>query len=471
MPLRIATSQTTLATTYALGATDNLYVPVGISSLSSEGRSVTASAGGHTVFVSGSLFGLNGGIQLGTDLTDSGNRVVVNASGNVESMNTAINLSGRNATVINHGNITGGTSAVGMSGALNSTDMMLLKNYGTITGNDGIFIGSGTMTINNYGSITSTGSAANTAIYTDAGNDVVRNRGSIDGTVRLFDGNDLLINRGTITGKVFMEVGNDVLDNRRGGIIDGDIDMGAGDDTFKPGTDSETASGGAGIDTLDFSGSGTVQLALDRSLAATGAASDDLYGTFENIIGSKIGANVLIGDSADNALTGGDLNDTLSGLGGADRLISGLGNDTLLGGADKDLLNGGDGADRLTGGSGEDTLTGGGGADLFLFGPGDFSGITRNTSDYIADFNRASGDKINLAAVDAKASTATNDAFTFIGTAAFHNVAGELRITFVETGFGFFDTLILGDTNGDGTADFGITLASQITLLATDFVL
>ncbi|OYU34584.1 calcium-binding protein [Novosphingobium sp. PASSN1] len=468
MPLRIATNQTTTGITYNLGTLDNLYVPVRVSSVSTGDNSVLGSGGGHKVVVSGNLFGAHIGIELGSAQTDSGNSVLVNAGGSVDGFDNGINLSAKNGRITNHGSISSVGSAIVVGGELNTTDKIVIANFGTIAGYNGIFFASGTGVINNFGVISS--DPNNTAIFTDAGDDIVRNHGNIAGTVRLFSGNDKLINRGTIVGDVKLEANNDVLDNR-GGLIDGQIDMGSGDDRFRPGSNADFADGGAGIDTLDFSDAGSIKVALDGSFAFTGVAIGDSYAQFENILGSRTETNTLVGDENDNALIGGGDKDTLSGLGGADRLISGFGNDILLGGSEDDLLNGGDGADRLTGGSGEDTLTGGGGADLFLFGPGDFSGITRNTSDYIADFSRASGDKINLAAVDAKAGTATNDAFTFIGTAAFQNVAGELRISFVETSPGFFDTLILGDTNGDGTADFGITLASQITLLATDFVL
>ena len=52
------------------------------------------------------------------------------------------------------------------------------------------------------------------------------------------------------------------------------------------------------------------------------------------------------------------------------------------------------------------------------------------------------------------------------GTCAFTNVAGELR--YVQSNG---VTLIQGDTNGDGVADFAIVLTGTISLVAGDFTL
>ncbi|HMJ93545.1 MAG TPA: RTX toxin, partial [Allosphingosinicella sp.] len=78
------------------------------------------------------------------------------------------------------------------------------------------------------------------------------------------------------------------------------------------------------------------------------------------------------------------------------------------------------------------------------------------------------GDKINLSVIDAIAGTANNDAFTFIGSNAFHNVAGELRAT--QSG-GVWT--IQADVNGDGIADLtiGLTTDGGYLIGAGDFVL
>ncbi len=475
MPLIVATTQTTSNSTYILAVSADLYVPLGVTSISTGGNGALGTGGNHRVVVSGSLFGAAVAISLGTETSDPGNSVLVNASGAVEGFATGIAMRSSNGRIINYGTISGIGRGIDAFSPFNATDKISVINYGNIIGSTAIASDAGTTIISNFGSIVTT---RMDAIFTDEGNDILRNRGSIDGNVNLWRGNDLLINRGTITGDVDMYQNDDTLDNR-GGIIEGTIMMGAGADTFRPGASEETANGDADIDTLDFTSASSIKIALDGSFAATGVAAGDLYMGFENVTGSRTGANVLTGDFSGNALTGGDANDTLSGQAGNDVLSGGLGNDFLFGGSDSDELRGGDGNDRLTGGSGKDVLLGGNGANIFIFGPGDFSGITSATADFIADFSQLNRDRIDLKLVDANDNLAKNQAFKFIGTAAFSGTAGELRYFSYSVGIGgSSERLVLGDTNGDGTADFAIRLSavldfpsSNLTLFAADFIL
>src|SRR5262249_17853031 len=109
--------------------------------------------------------------------------------------------------------------------------------------------------------------------------------------------------------------------------------------------------------------------------------------------------------------------------------LSGTGNtlaNTITGNTGSNVLNGGGGDDFLIGGGGLDYLTGSTGADRFVFNQGDIPGVTFNSTDQITDFSQASGDKIDVSGIDA-ITGGTDDAFTFIGNAAFSGVAGELR--------------------------------------------
>ncbi|MFD2450838.1 type I secretion C-terminal target domain-containing protein [Ideonella paludis] len=132
----------------------------------------------------------------------------------------------------------------------------------------------------------------------------------------------------------------------------------------------------------------------------------------------------------------------------------------------KDTLLGGAGADVLHGGAGVDSLTGGLGADTFLFDLFSDLGNTRTTTDTIADFSQAQGDRIDLSALDANSLLAGDQAFNYLGAGAFTRHAGELRSVATATG-----TTIYGDLNGDGVADFLIKVNGNISLVATDFVL
>ncbi len=150
-------------------------------------------------------------------------------------------------------------------------------------------------------------------------------------------------------------------------------------------------------------------------------------------------------------------NDFLAGNDGANKLDGGDGKDTLSGGL---------GADNIIGGLGIDLLSGGGGADTFRFAAGDLDlSISYATAERITDFNHAESDRINLSAIDAVAGGADN-AFAFIGSAAFSGVAGQLRAQVING-----STFVSGDTNGDSVADFYLKLDGAPVLVAGDFVL
>jgi Ca2+-binding RTX toxin-like protein len=100
-------------------------------------------------------------------------------------------------------------------------------------------------------------------------------------------------------------------------------------------------SGGAGIDTVDYSSSRagvTVSLAAGTGIGGD-AEGDTLY-AMENLVGSNNirAGDTLTGDGANNVLDGRAGSDTLVGGGGNDTLIGGVGNDTMSGGADADTF-------------------------------------------------------------------------------------------------------------------------------------
>jgi Ca2+-binding RTX toxin-like protein len=187
--------------------------------------------------------------------------------------------------------------------------------------------------------------------------------------------------------------------------------------------------------------------AIDTSHAWTASPWD-------NLISGKAGDDVLSGSTAHDVIVGGKGNDTLTG---------GDGNDRLIGGDGDDVLNGGKGADMLIGGMGKDQLTGGPDADRFVFGSPAFA--VGQPSDTITDFSAAQGDKIDLGPVDAIEGGA-NSAFKFIGAAAFSGAAGQLRYEAGANG-----VTVQGDTDGDGVADFSLSVLGVSKLAASDFIL
>ena len=129
------------------------------------------------------------------------------------------------------------------------------------------------------------------------------------------------------------------------------------------------------------------------------------------------------------------------------------------------MLAGNDGNDTLEGGAGADTLTGGAGADRFILSAIAHSPAGVATHDLITDFSHAAGDRIQLTLIDANTAVAGAQAFAVIGAAAV-SAAGQIRVT--QSGG---QTIVAGDVNGDGVADFDMALTGAIALTAADFVL
>lgn len=257
---------------------------------------------------------------------------------------------------------------------------------------------------------------------------------------------------------------------------------GAGNDLIIGNAVANVLNGGAGIDTASYRDA-TAGVAASL-LTMSGSAGDAAGDTFVNIerlegsgfadtltggngddwMGGLAGADSLFGNAGADSLYGGAGNDTLDGGNGndlldggadADLLRGGNNDDALLGGAGNDTLDGGSGSDRLNGGIGDDVLTGGVGNDVFVIA--DLGG-----NDRVTDF-RSGQDKIDLSGLDAVSSTTGKDAFSWIGSGAFTNVAGQLRS--YSSGAAFF---VAGDVDGNGVADF--VIQTNVSVIQSDII-
>jgi Ca2+-binding RTX toxin-like protein len=299
--------------------------------------------------------------------------------------------------------------------------------------------------------------------------------------------------------------GNDSLS---GGAGDDHLNGDAGNDILIGGVGADHLDGGEGVDTASYAASTvTVTVNLATGTGSGGDAQGDTLVSIENVTGGQ-GNDTLLGNSAINTLIGGNGDDVLRGAAGADHLdggagfdtavysestvgvtidlftgtgsggtaqgdtlaniegvIGGTGNDVLIGSSRGDTLSGNYGNDVIRGDGGHDTLTGGGGADRFVYDNLGDSPANAN-ADRITDFSHAQGDTIDLHLIDANSTVAGDQAFHFIGSAAFTHHAGELHFTYSGT-----DTVVTADVNGDGAADLSISLTGHLTLVASDFIL
>jgi Ca2+-binding RTX toxin-like protein len=269
--------------------------------------------------------------------------------------------------------------------------------------------------------------------------------------------NSLLSFTPSVSGTYFLDIGE------FGGGHSGDYNLSArggsspntqltdGNDIYT-GAAGETILGGKGADAITIGGGEN----------AFGEQGNDL------LIGTATG-NHISGGLGDDTIDGGGDGDVLFGDAGNDVIFGGDGTDFIRGGPGNDILNGQNELDSLSGGTGKDFLTGGANADIFNFNT--LTDSTRGASrDVITDFSTI--DFIDLSHIDAKKGVTGNNAFHFIEKHGFHHRAGELHyVTKNPAGIANDKTIVEGDVNGDGKADFQIELTGLHTLAAGDFIL
>ena len=191
------------------------------------------------------------------------------------------------------------------------------------------------------------------------------------------------------------------------------------------------------------------------------------------VIGSRF-ADTIIGDDGANRLFGRGGGDRIDGGGGKDILRGGGGADLLIDtGGGRDHIDGGRGRDTIVGGGGRDVMAGGKGRDVFAFKTVDDMGLTGGSRDRIKDFHHGI-DMIDLSAIDANGAAAGDAAFSLLHgrQASFTGAGAELRWYQADhRGDRHDKTIVAGDVNGDGKADFKIELTGLIHLSAADFLL
>jgi serralysin len=257
--------------------------------------------------------------------------------------------------------------------------------------------------------------------------------------------------------------GDDFLFGKGGSDV---LDGGYGRDFIEGGAGSDILNGGAGVDvaTYYYSPAG-VTVSLISNTASGGDASGDTFIGIEDVHGTSYDDH-LIGDDSPNDLSGISGNDLLEGHGGRDLLFGGAGIDTLFGMNGDDVLYGESGQDALVGGMGTDSHYGGSEGDLFVWASTDETSVALAAADVIWDFSFANGDRIDLSLIDADLYTAGDQAFRFIGTAAFSDTPGEINY-YHSNG----DTIIQMQTGTSADVEGVIVVQGTVTPEASWFVL
>jgi Ca2+-binding RTX toxin-like protein len=321
-------------------------------------------------------------------------------------------------------------------------------------GNDQVFGGRGNDTLDGgAGEDAMAGGLGNDIYIVGAAGDVTtENAGEGTDTVRSHINWTLGANieRLELLGSATNGTGNTLNNTLVGNSLNNVLNGGAGDDYMR---------GGAGNDIYIVAAAG------DITAEDPGQGTD----TVRSYINWTLAANVerleLQGSGNING-TGNSLNNTLVGNAGNNSLSGGDGNDYIVGGAGNDTLSGGAGNDTLIGGAGSDSLNGGVGNDRFDFDLVSDSPAGPALRDSIVGGFSHGSDLIDLATIDANSLVGGNQAFSFISSAAFSGVAGQLRYT----NYGG-NVIIDADVNGDSAADMQILVAGTNFMTGTDFIL
>jgi Ca2+-binding RTX toxin-like protein len=329
-------------------------------------------------------------------------------------------------SLVNSGTISGGSRAISLGASegqiLNAAGGLIQASGGAaISANEGL-------SLTNFGEVLGAGEAT-LAIRLDAGAGFtsITNHGTIastfasaiDASAVLTGGSVFVTNFGTVSGGYTGAGASDFLKNF-GGM-----------DAVSTGNGNDTVRNAGLIDAFVLLGSG-----------------DDTYrgagGRVEGQVDGGVGADTLLGGDLEDDLRGGVDDDRLSGRGG---------DDTLTGSTGADSLDGGAGNDSLQGGTDQDVLTGGGGDDRFVFASA-LEISSGSVRDSITDFGGK--DRIDLSAFMSGAS--------FIGGDAFSGTGPEVRYSAASG-------RLIGDVDGDGSADWLLDLAGDPAIKATHLIL
>ncbi|OLP54490.1 hypothetical protein BJF92_03525 [Rhizobium rhizosphaerae] len=290
---------------------------------------------GHGMLIrgAGEIITNNGKVGAGgSAIIVSGADVIVTNSGSLNAGADGILVTGARAIVTNNKAIEVGGDALRIR-----ADDVVVNNTGTVKGMSGLEVVGANVKAANSGTITGWKAGLGAVDFTQAGNASFTNDGTVTALAKLAfkggNGVQMLVNRGLINGDVDLGGGNDYFDGT-GGTVKGKIAGGTGNDTYV------ISDAKALIVEGKNAGTDTVRASVSYTLGDN----------FENL--TLTGGNALsgTGNSLANQLHGNEAANTLKGMGGNDLIWGHGGNDILTGGAGIDtfFFATGDGRDTIT---------------------------------------------------------------------------------------------------------------------------
>jgi Ca2+-binding RTX toxin-like protein len=434
------------------------------------GDAITAD-GSHFLTLNGTVLAHSSSSFNALDFDGTSMHVFIGPDGFVSAANgdtLSINATST-VRIQNAGTILSGSDAVDVRQTDGSINLSM-SNSGTIMGeSDGVNLDAGT----GFVRFMNTGTVVGQEGYGiwmnwqsgSTGGSLLRNTGTITGDDGSYNassgtGANTIVNDGVMNGAIFLQGGNDVYEGG-GGKVAGTVFGGNDNDQLSGGAFSDSFEGGLGDDTLvGRGGDDLLEGNSGNDFILGGEGNDEIDGGANNdTINANAGDDTVLGGIGNDVLVGQDGSDYLDGGDNEDVIDGGNGDDILEGGDGNDILRGRAGEDELAGGLGRDYLTGGQDADQFVF-RALAETVVGALRDQILDFEQGV-DSIVVAGM-------SPGVFQFRGTAPFAP-SGNPELRLVETATG--STIVQLDANGDGTADAEIRVANITGLTADDFVL
>jgi Ca2+-binding RTX toxin-like protein len=263
----------------------------------------------------------NTGLKSALYVGGNGNMFKIAETGSITSTAAAVEFTGGENALINHGSVDGDKYGVLAHG----TRINNVVNYGDFHGDKaGIAITGIGVNFINQGTLT--GNVAYLSTDPMAAGASLINKGFVKGdsgiAVQGGNGADFVMNYSRIVGDVYLGGGNDLFAFAHG-AVKGEVYGGIGDDTYiiYTGQESFTEKANEGRDWISTNISYT------------------LLKNYENLaLNEKAGAINGTGNAADNWIAGNESDNILRGMAGKDVIWSSSGNDTLIGGAGTDTF-------------------------------------------------------------------------------------------------------------------------------------
>lgn len=383
----------------------------------------------------------HGALEAGTEIVIERDGVLIAQLDNIEELVVnAVNVTANDGGGLNTG------VSVSVEGEFSTTSL----NYSTITvnGDDG----DDTVDISGLGSghrvVFHGGGGTNTFIGGQRPQDVVENAGygsnmSGGDTSGIGDtGGD----QGGSTGPAFDVPGALMLGGEGADVLVGTDD----DNLVIAGGGNDVVLGGDGNDML-FADAGQ-----DRVFGGDG---DDWV-----VDGDDDGGDYFWGGAGNDTLDYSGHSDDIdvdlgSGFMGHGQVKVGTGHDAIFGFENAVT---GSGNDKITANSAVNVMDGGDGDNVFVF-----RSATDADGDHIVGFN--TGDTIDLSGIDADQTTAGHQSFVLFTNGGL-NAAGQLNVTYEMHDDGEH-TIVSGNVTGGDEADFEIDIAGHHTLSASDSII